>query len=144
MTAIDAGSELVRLRARLPQPRSRADAFSVEEFLAGCGGLDEILRVENRERLAALRRKVEVSRRLAAHYEHDGRKPLGDEVADPQYALLLCGFYLAIADRTGDLVSLNAALKMMDGILLAPAVPADGGLDKWADEILARTGFAHA
>jgi len=144
MTGTDSGAELARLRSRLPQPRDRSDAFSVESFLAGCVRLEDILSVENRSRLAILRRKVEVSRKLAVYYERDLRKPLSDEAADPQYALLLCGLYLAIADRTGELVSLNAALKMMDGILLAPTVPADAGLDKWADQILARTGFPHA
>lgn len=144
MTGFDADAELARLRASLPQPRDRVGAFSAESFLAGCERLEDILRVENRDRLTVLRRKVEVSRKLAAYYEADLRKPLSDEVADSQYALLLCGLYLAIADRTGELVSLNAALKMMDGILLAPSIPADSGLNKWADRILARTGFPHA
>lgn len=144
MTGIDADAELGRVRASLPAARNRGDVFSVEIFLTDCVRTDDVLRADNRTKLTALRRKVEVARKLAAHYESDLRKPSDDAVADPQYALLLCACYLALADKAGDIESLNAALKMMDGILLAPVLPADSGLDRWAERILASASFRDA
>jgi len=58
-------------------------------------------------------RRFEVARRLAAAYSPELR-PLGREWSDPlPYALLAAGAVVS-ARRSGDLVSLNAALKLGD------------------------------
>jgi hypothetical protein len=143
-TAADPDRQIARLHAVLPAPRSREGAFSVEPFLMVLTSARDVLANASRDPLERLRRKVEVARHLYAYYDAASWKPCTVELADPGYVSLLCAFYLTWADRNGDLVALNAALKMMDGILLAPIIPKDPSLDDWAEYLLERIHITNA
>lgn len=135
---------LAQFTTGLPSPREKSGVFSVEAFLASRSSEEIVLLPESLEIYGKLRRKVEVARRLFAHYTADIARPAGDDIVHPGYAQLLCAQFLIIAQKSGDPRVLNAALKMLDGILLAPVVSPLPALDVWAKRIVGGVRLADA
>jgi hypothetical protein len=126
----------------LPAPRAAGEFFSVECFLAEQRELDAIVR--HRVTFDRLRRKVELTRRLFAFYDLDWRRSADEIVAAPQYATLLCAQLLTLAEAHCEWASLNAAFKMLDGILLAPQIVSMPSLRAWAERLAEGMTLSHA
>ncbi|MBR1190548.1 hypothetical protein [Bradyrhizobium sp. AUGA SZCCT0160] len=126
----------------LPAPRAADEFFSVECFLAEQRELVDI--VKHRATFDRLRRKVELTRRLLAFYDRDWRQPGDGIVAAPQYAMLLCAQLLALAEADREWTCLNAAFKMLDGILLAPEIVSAPSLKAWAERLAEGMTLSHA
>ncbi|HKR43082.1 MAG TPA: hypothetical protein VJU59_25955 [Paraburkholderia sp.] len=128
--------------SELPAPRAAGEFFSVECFLAEQRELADI--VKHRASFDRLRRKVELTRQLFAFYDLNWRQSADGIVVAPQYATLLCAQLLALAEADREWTYLNAAFKMLDGILLAPEIVPTHSLKAWAERLANGMTLAHA
>lgn len=139
----DLSRRLSDLAATLPEPRQMPGQFSVEPIVAALAAEPEILLAQTGD-LDVLQRKTEVARRLGAFYTPDAKLRVGDDVVHPDYALALCAIFLLFAERSNNAKYLNTALKMLDGILLAPTMPEDPFLSECALKLATRVGIPDA
>ncbi|MHC5113734.1 MAG: hypothetical protein ACYTGP_04825 [Planctomycetota bacterium] len=139
-TETDRRAELARTVVRhtggqLPEPRRRPDCFCLEPMLHEYrdDGAPDAAGVARLDQLA---RKVEVARRLWAFYEPDLSRPVERTLVHDAYAAHLCAVFLSTAARTADPKFLNTAVKMLDGMLLEPALAGDAVLAETAEELV--------
>lgn len=142
-TAAEIERWLLTYSATLPKPRELPGKFSTEQIAAACAGGSDILAIRLAD-LDIIQRKTEVARRLNAFYTRDGKLRVGDEIVHEDFALALCAIFLVAADRFHNAKYLNTALKMLDGILVAPIMSVDPFLSECALKLAMRVTIPNA
>lgn len=93
----------------------------------------------SRATLIRLTRKAEIAGKIARAYDADWRRPIDPDPIAPETGALLCALFLDQCRNAGDPRYLNAALKMLDGVMREPDIRADIALradaEKLADAI---------
>lgn len=136
-------SVLLAAERTLPAPREACSVFSVEPFIATMIS-SRSLNSENLATLDVLRRKVEISRHLRAFYDCDLKHGHSSETVQPEFAAALCSIFLFVYSEAADLKCLNAALKMLDGILLNPSFHAEKRLREIANSLVEQVNLNNA
>lgn len=124
--------------------RYAAAALSADDAASPVGALIRDLAAvpapeRSRTALIRLSRKAEIAGKIARAYDADWRKPTDPNPIGPETGALLCAIFLDQTRSAGDPRYLNAALKMLDGVMREPDIRADIALradaEKLADAI---------